>query len=110
VDAKKPLGSAGRIDLQEKEMSTKSSAAQTSEQRLGEVEVNVQRVLKPVVAPSEFRKRLRGGLIVAAQHQQMNPSQIHFQSPTADTAWLWFIGAVLIGAGLGFIVVRLRAR
>ncbi len=90
-------------------MSTKSSAAQTNEQKLGDVEVNVQRVLKPVVAPSDFRKRLHGGLIMAAQHQQTNPSQIHFQS-SADTAWLWFMGAVLLGAGLGFIVMKLRAR
>lgn len=91
-------------------MDAKSSAAQISERKLDAVEVNVQRVLKPVVAPSEFRKRLRGGLIMAAQHQQTNPSQIHFQSSTANTAWLWFIGAVILGAGLGFIVMRLRAR
>ncbi len=91
-------------------MSSKSSATEIDKQRLGAVEVNVQRVLKPVVAPSEFRKRLRGGLIIAAQHQQTYPSQIHFQSSATDLAWLWFIGAVILGAGLGFIVIRLRAR
>ena len=90
-------------------MSTKSSAAQTNEEKIGDVEVNVQRLLKPVVAPTDFRKRLRGGLIIAAQHQQTNPALIHFQS-SADTAWLWFVGAVLIGASLGFIVIRLRER
>ncbi|MBI5031534.1 MAG: hypothetical protein HZB51_13475 [Chloroflexi bacterium] len=90
-------------------MGNKSSAAQANEQRLGEVEVNVQRILKPVTAPSEFRKRLRGGLIVAAQHQQSRGSVIE-QPPSAEMAWLWFIGAMILGAGLGFIVMRLRAR
>ncbi len=91
-------------------MNAKSSAAQINEQKLGAVEVNVQRILKPVAAPLAFRKRLHGGLIMAAQHQQMHPSQIYFQSPSTDTAWLWFIGAVILGVGLGFIAIRLRVR
>ncbi len=91
-------------------MNSKSSAAEINEQRLGAVEVNVQRVLKPVVAPSEFRKRLHGGLIIAAQHQQMSPAQIDLQPSSADAAWLWFVGAVILGIGLGFIAIRLRVR
>ena len=90
-------------------MSTKSSAAQANEPRLGDVEVNVQRILKPVSAPPEFRRRLHGGLVNAAQHQQGHAAAIDLV-PAPEMAWLWFIGAALIGAGLGFIVMRLRAR
>ena len=90
-------------------MSTQSSAAHPNEEKLGDVEVNVQRVLKPLGAPSEFRKRLHGGLVIAAQHQQ-EPSSIIEPTPSTGVARLWFMGAALVGVGLGFLLMRLRMR
>ena len=91
-------------------MDTQSSAAQPRDQVLGKVEINVQRVLKPVAAPSVFREHLRDGLVMAAQHQQTHQALDDWQPRSSNAAWLWFVGAVMVGMGLGFIVMRLRAR
>jgi hypothetical protein len=91
-------------------MTSQSSAAQPSDQVFGKVEINVKRALKPVAAPAAFRERLRDGLVMAAQHQQTHQALDDWQPPSSNAAWLWFVGAVMLGVGLSFIVMRLRAR
>ena len=91
-------------------MGTQSSAAQTSDRVLGKVELNVQRVLKPVAAPSAFRERLHDGLVMAAQHQQTHQALEYSPAQTHSPPWIWFVGAVAMGAGLGFSAIRRRAR
>ena len=81
-----------------------------NDNRLGQVENNVQRVLKPVAAPSAFREHLRDGLMMAAHHQQAYESAGTIQLESNGVTWLWFFIAMVFGAALSIIVLKLRMR
>jgi len=78
--------------------------------KLGRVESNVQRALKPVSPPSAFRAHLRDGLVMAAQHQRAHSILADAADRREDYGWLVLLAAAILGAVLGFIAMRLRAR
>ncbi len=87
-------------------MDSASSATLIDKNHLGVVEVNVQRVLRPVSAPSDFRAHLRDGLKMAAESQQAG----YVELESSSLAWLWFVGAVIFGAALSLIILKFRMR
>lgn len=75
---------------------------------LTDVAANVQRVLKPIAPPPAFRERLHDNLQLAAGHRL---AENRFENdPRRNMSWGWIVGAALIGAGIGFIVMQLRWR
>lgn len=78
--------------------------------KLGSVETNVQRALKPVSPPSAFREHLRDDLVLAAQHQHAHQTLAAASDARDDLGWLILLAATLLGSILGFVVMRLRAQ
>ena len=85
-----------------------SASAQSNE--LTDVAANLQRALRPIAPPPAFRKHLRDGLRMAAEHQLTQRAVNDTRQPRNGTGWGWVIGAAVIGALLSFIVTQLRAR
>jgi hypothetical protein len=65
------------------------------------IENDVRRALQRVAPPQEFRNHLRENLRAAAEYRE---------SEVARTGAGWLLGAVIIGAVLGFAVIMLHAR
>lgn len=77
--------------------------------RFDEFAGNVQRAMKPVSTPPAFRAHLRDGLMLAAQHQQTH-RVLEDAEVRNDNPWLWLMLAAMVGALVGFAVMRLSAR
>lgn len=86
-----------------------ASASHSQSKELIDVAANVQRALKPVTPPPAFRERLRDNLQMAAEQQRAQHA-FGYARPRRGGAWAWVLGAALIGAFIGFVVIHLRMR
>ena len=71
------------------------------------IETKLGRALTPVALAPAFRARLRDGLMMAAQHQQVHEM---LTAKRADPTWGWVIGAAALGSAAGVIAIMLRSR
>ncbi len=74
---------------------------------LVDVAARVERALPAVQPAPAFRARLRDGLTMAAQHQQVHEM---LTAKRTEPTWGWIIGAAALGSAAGVIAVVLRSR
>lgn len=77
---------------------------------LDDVEGDVQRTLKQIDAPPAFRSHLRQGLMLAAQHRQAQRVPVDRLASRNSSSWQWVLGAIVLGALIGFVVIQLYQR
>lgn len=98
----------GKIVLAEKtdDLNTRRDPLE-QDAALMKIEASIERALTPVALAPAFRARLRDGLMMAAQHQQVHHA---LTAKRAEPTWGWIIGAAALGSAAGVIAVVLRLR